>query len=104
MQHEITGFEHLHRHSDFSLLDGYAMVEEYAKYNGGGMANLYHPKYSVRVLMDEVRKCDILCSRCHMIERYPNDPLYLKRMAERKKYKNRYKPAPGQMTFWNTSD
>ena len=33
MQHEITGFEHLHRHSDFSLLDGYAMVEEYAKYS-----------------------------------------------------------------------
>lgn len=31
MYHPITGFEHLHRHSDFSLLDGFAMVEEYAK-------------------------------------------------------------------------
>lgn len=30
MIHEITGFEHLHLHSDFSLLDGYGMVEEYA--------------------------------------------------------------------------
>lgn len=29
--HPITGFEHLHRHSDFSLLDGFAMVEEYAQ-------------------------------------------------------------------------
>lgn len=28
--HPITGFEHLHRHSDFSLLDGFAQVEEYA--------------------------------------------------------------------------
>lgn len=27
---EIVGFEHLHLHSDYSLLDGYGMVEEYA--------------------------------------------------------------------------
>jgi DNA polymerase-3 subunit alpha len=27
---EICGFEHLHLHTDFSLLDGYGMVEEYA--------------------------------------------------------------------------
>jgi len=27
---EITGFEHLHLHTDFSVLDGYGMVEEYA--------------------------------------------------------------------------
>ncbi len=31
MQHEVTGFEHLHRHSDFSLLDGFATVAEYAE-------------------------------------------------------------------------
>lgn len=31
MQHPIMGFEHLHRHSDFSLLDGFAMVHEYAE-------------------------------------------------------------------------
>lgn len=30
---KIVGFEHLHRHTDFSLLDGYAMVEEYAEYS-----------------------------------------------------------------------
>lgn len=31
MYHPITGFEHLHRHSDFSLLDGFAKVHEYAE-------------------------------------------------------------------------
>jgi len=31
MHHPIMGFEHLHRHSDFSLLDGFAMVWEYAQ-------------------------------------------------------------------------
>lgn len=30
---DIVGFEHLHRHTDFSLLDGYATVEEYAEYS-----------------------------------------------------------------------
>jgi DNA polymerase III subunit alpha len=27
----VTGFEHLHLHTDFSLLDGFGMVEEYAQ-------------------------------------------------------------------------
>ena len=31
MYHPICGFEHLHRHSDFSLLDGFAKVHEYAE-------------------------------------------------------------------------
>lgn len=31
MNHPICGFEHLHRHSDMSLLDGYARVHEYAE-------------------------------------------------------------------------
>lgn len=31
MKHEICGFEHLHLHTDFSLLDGFGTVEEYAK-------------------------------------------------------------------------
>lgn len=30
MNTEIVGFEHLHLHSDFSTLDGFGMVEEYA--------------------------------------------------------------------------
>ncbi len=34
---ETCGFEHLHLHTDFSLLDGYGMVEEYAaKWKGHG--------------------------------------------------------------------
>jgi DNA polymerase-3 subunit alpha len=33
MWNEITGFEHPHRHSDYSLLDGFATVEEYAEYS-----------------------------------------------------------------------
>lgn len=31
MHHPVCGFEHLHRHSDFSLLDGFATVSEYAE-------------------------------------------------------------------------
>ncbi len=30
MKNDIFGFEHLHLHTDFSLLDGFGMVEEYA--------------------------------------------------------------------------
>lgn len=33
MKHPIMGFEHLHRHSHFSILDGLAKVEEYAEYS-----------------------------------------------------------------------
>lgn len=33
MKFEVCGFEHLHRHTDFSLLDGLATVEEYAEYS-----------------------------------------------------------------------
>lgn len=33
MSKEICGFEHLHRHSTFSLLDGFAAVSEYAEYS-----------------------------------------------------------------------
>lgn len=31
MHHPVMGFEHLHRHSDFSLLDGMALIREYAE-------------------------------------------------------------------------
>lgn len=33
MIHPVTGFEHLHRHTDSSLLDGFSMVSEYAEYS-----------------------------------------------------------------------
>lgn len=32
MHHPVMGFEHLHKHSDFSILDGFARVSEYAEY------------------------------------------------------------------------
>ena len=31
MKSKIVGFEHLHLHSDFSVLDGYGTADEYAK-------------------------------------------------------------------------
>ena len=33
MHHPIMGYENLHRHSDYSLLDGMALVKEYAEYS-----------------------------------------------------------------------
>ena len=43
-----------------------------SKMNGGGMFNLYNPKVaSVKVLMEEIRKCELVCSNCHMEDRYP---------------------------------
>lgn len=34
MEHkDVCGLEHVHRHTEYSVLDGYAMVEEYAKYS-----------------------------------------------------------------------
>lgn len=33
MKFDVCGFEHLHRHTDYSLLDGFAKVEEYAEYS-----------------------------------------------------------------------
>ena len=75
--------------------------------NGGGFSNLYHPKYSVRVLMDEIRKCRILCSRCHMIKTYPDHPMYkqkpipgMSRRAVVPKSRRGIKPALDQMTLW----
>lgn len=33
MKHEICGLEHLHRHTHYSVLDGFATCEEYAEYS-----------------------------------------------------------------------
>ena len=32
----------------------------------GGMYKMYSPKYTVKQLIDEIRKCRILCCNCHM--------------------------------------
>lgn len=48
--------------------------------NAGGMYRLYDPKFSVRDLIAEIRKCEILCTNCHQEETHPNNPQYLKRI------------------------
>jgi DNA polymerase-3 subunit alpha len=59
-RHEICGFEHLHRHSDFSLLDGFATVEEYAK-----RSSLVNQKYlcisdhgAMGAIPRQIKACD----------------------------------------------
>jgi len=40
----------------------------------GGMYRLYSPKFTVKELIQEVRKCRILCHNCHMEETHANNP------------------------------
>lgn len=40
--------------------------------NAGGMFNLYGKKYPISVLMDEIKKCRVLCQVCHMEVTHPN--------------------------------
>jgi len=37
---------------------------------GGGMWRLYAKKYPVKIPVDEMRKCRVLCMNCHMEETY----------------------------------
>lgn len=60
MKHSIIGFEHLHLHSDFSLLDGYGMVEEY-----GSRAKEINQQYlcvsdhgAMGVIPRQIRTCE----------------------------------------------
>ena len=53
--------------------------------NAGGMFRLYDPEYcSIKDLISEIRKCEILCSNCHQEETYPDNPRYLKRKSMEK--------------------
>lgn len=36
----------------------------------GGMFRLYDKKYSVDILLSEIKKCRVLCHNCHMEETY----------------------------------
>jgi hypothetical protein len=48
--------------------------------NAGGMFRLYDPEYcSIKDLIAEIRKCEILCANCHQEETYPDNPRYIKR-------------------------
>ena len=40
------------------------------KTNGGGMWQLTNPDYSIKEMVNEWRKCRVLCMNCHMEERY----------------------------------
>ena len=54
----------------------------------GGMFMLYGKKYSTEVLIDEIKKCRILCHNCHMEQTYSKtsinqnsiDPFSLERL------------------------
>ncbi len=39
----------------------------------GGMFQLTHPKYPLRVMVNEWRKCRILCMNCHMEDKYEKE-------------------------------
>lgn len=34
--------------------------------SAGGMSRLYYKKHNIEQLIDEIKKCRILCSNCHM--------------------------------------
>lgn len=38
--------------------------------SSGGMYMLYNKKYSDEILIEEIKKCRILCSNCHMENTY----------------------------------
>jgi hypothetical protein len=40
---------------------------------GGGMYNLYKKIYTIADLINEIRKCRLLCHNCHMEQTYPNN-------------------------------
>jgi len=55
----------------FDHLDGQEKHEEvkngYSKRSSaGGMYKLYSKKYSTSEIIDEIKKCRIVCSNCHM--------------------------------------
>lgn len=40
--------------------------------SAGGMFRLYDKKYPVEVLINEIKKCQVLCQVCHMELTHPN--------------------------------
>lgn len=54
--------------------------------NAGGMWVLYDASYPVEVLIAEIKKCEILCVRCHQELTYANNPLYLAYLANLANY------------------
>lgn len=50
---------------------------------GGGMYNLYKKLYTIDQLIDEIKKCRLLCHNCHMETTYPNNKRYKDQTEER---------------------
>ena len=48
----------------------------------GGMFMLYGKKYSSDILLDEIKKCRILCHNCHMEQTYSKIKINSSKMAE----------------------
>lgn len=44
--------------------------------NGGGMLNLSFPPHTIRELIEEVRKCRVICNRCDGEHNFSNNQLY----------------------------
>lgn len=65
MNFEVCGFEHLHRHTDGSLLDGFATPEEYALYstkiNQNFLVITDHGMMSA--IPRQIRACDKICDK-----------------------------------------
>lgn len=58
MHHEVCGFEHLHLHSDKSLLDGFGKVEEYAKkWKGHGDYLCISDHGMMAAIPSQIRNC-----------------------------------------------
>lgn len=57
-----TGLEHLHLHTDFSLLDGFGMVEEYAnrwQHHGNFLCVSDHGMMGA--IPRQIKACDKIC-------------------------------------------
>lgn len=68
---EICGYNKLPYNLCFDHLPDYEKSDEvkngYSKRSSaGGMYRLYAKKHSVDKLIDEIKKCRILCNHCHM--------------------------------------
>lgn len=62
MTPSIVGFEHLHLHTDFSLLDGFGMVEEYAeRWKGEGKYLCISDHGMMGAVPRQIKACEAVC-------------------------------------------
>ena len=78
-------FNHLPEHKgkkNIMTKNGGSKKTDKHSMNAGGMYRLYDPTFPPKVLINEIRKCEILCANCHQEETYPNNPRYIKKMKQ----------------------